>query len=112
MVSMPKTNGFTAEKFILAIPGTGGVISPIATRVNCAWHTAKKYIDEYPTIRQAYLNEKHKVDDKAISNIYKAIGEGDLSTSMWWVKMKLGDEFHETHRVNIGVNWDDDNDKE
>ena len=102
-----RPNGFLASDFIKVIPGTGGVISVIAERVGCAWHTAKKYIEEYPTIKQVYENEKHKVDDKAISNIYESIAKGDLSTSMWWVRMKMGDEFHPTDKQVVEVNWDD-----
>ena len=105
----PHANGFTARQFILAIPGTGGVISIIAERVGCAWHTAKKYITEYPTVTQAYENEKHKVDDKAMSNIYKSITtDGNLETSKWWVRMKMGDEFHPTDKHEVEVNWEDD----
>jgi hypothetical protein len=102
-----RSNGYSAQAFINAIPGTGGIISTIAERVGCAWHTAKKYIDEYPTVKQAYMNEKRKVDDKAVSNVFKAIAKGDISTSMWWIKMKLGDEFHETTVVRTVVDWDD-----
>ena len=65
--SMAKTNSFTAEQFIKAIPGTGGVITSIAERVGCAWNTAKKYITEYPTIAQAYQNESERVTDMARS---------------------------------------------
>jgi len=110
---MARTNGFTAQQFIDAIPGTGGIISTIASRVGCEWHTAKKYIEEYPTIKQAYENEKHKVDDRAISNIFKAIIDGDLGTSKWWATLKLN-EFMPKSSVQVDanvtvVNWDDDN---
>ena len=98
---------FTAKKFIDAIPGTGGIISTIAKKVGCQWHTAKKYIENYPTIKQAYDNEKHRIDDAAVSNIYKAITEGDLSTSKWWASMKLGKDFHTTEHQVVSVNWDD-----
>ncbi len=95
---------FTAKKFIDAIPGTGGIISTIAKKVGCQWHTAKKYIETKPTIKQAYLNEKHRVDDAAISNIFKSIIEDkDLSTSKWWASMKLGSEFHPTGHGEINI---------
>ena len=103
-----RTNGFKASEFIKVIPGTGGVISVIADRVGCHWHTAKRYITEYPTVNQAYENEKHKVDDKAVSNIFNAISKNDLETSKWWVRMKMGDEFHPTDKQLVEVNWDDD----
>jgi len=104
---MGRTNGFTAKQFIDAIPGSAGIISTIAKRVGCEWHTAKKYIDDYPTIKLAYENEKHRLDDVAVSNIYKAIIDGDLSTSKWWASMKLGKEFHQTEHQIVSVNWDD-----
>jgi len=109
-----RPNGYTAKEFIDAIPGTGGIISTIAKRVGCQWHTAKKYIETYPTVKQAYENEKHQVDDSAISVIYSAIiKDKDLATAKWWVSMKMGDEFHPTERhltdITI-VNWDDNTD--
>jgi hypothetical protein len=33
-------NKYTAEQFIKAIPGTGGIISAIARKVDCEWNTA------------------------------------------------------------------------
>jgi len=104
---MAKTNGFTAKQFIKAIPGTGGIISTIAKRVGCEWHTAKKYIGEFPTVKQAYENEKHRIDDAAVSNIYKAITDGDLGTSKWWASMKMGDEFHPTEEQKHSFSMDD-----
>ena len=91
------------------MPGTGGIISTIAERVGCAWHTAKKYIETHPTVKQAYENEKRKVDDKAVSNVYGAIAKGDLDTSKWWIRMKMGEEFHETDMLIHRVSWDDAN---
>ena len=111
-MGMADNNHYTAKQFIDAIPGTGGIISTIAKRVGCQWHTAKKYIENYPTIQQAYDNEKHHVDDAAVSVIYKAIAEGDLATAKWWASMKMGKEFHTTEKqvqeVTV-VNWDDTN---
>ena len=109
---------FTAKKFIDAIPGTGGIISTIAKKVGCQWHTAKKYIETKPTVKLAYENEKHRVDDAAISNIFKSIIEDkDLGTSKWWASMKLGDEFHSKVEIvrkgYIGISpddWDDGED--
>ena len=91
---MADRNHFTAQQFIDAIPGTGGIISTIAKKVGCEWHTAKKYIEVHATVKQAYDNEKNRIDDVAVSNIYQAIIDKDLSTSKWWASMKLGDEFH------------------
>jgi len=69
-------NKYTAEQFIKAIPGTGGIISAIARKVDCEWNTAKAYIDKYPTIKQAYDNECQTILDMAETGLYKAIREG------------------------------------
>ena len=54
---------YTAKQFIDAIPGTGGIVSTIADRVGCKWHTARKYIEEYPTIKEVYNEEIERVDE-------------------------------------------------
>lgn len=99
---MARLNGHTADEVIAVIPGTGGIISLIATRLGVSWNTAQRYILKFPTIRQAYEDEKKAVDDKAVSNIYKAIGEGDLETSKWWVRMKMPDEYAPRQDVTSG----------
>ena len=106
---MANKDQFKTQQFIDVIPGTGGIISTIAERVGCTWHTAKKYIDGYATVKQAYENEKHKVDDKALSNVYADIGKGSIETSKWWIRMKLGDEFHPIEKQIVEVSWDDAN---
>ena len=96
---MPK---YSANKFIKAIPGTGGVISDIADKIGCTWHTAKKYIDEYATVREAYEAERARITDKAHSNIIEAITKKrDLQTSKWYLSVK-DPEFREKKDVNLG----------
>lgn len=110
---------YTAQQFIDAIPGTGGVVSLIADRVGCAWHTARKYINTMPTINQAWKNERSVINDKAQHNIIKAVNDGDLQMSKWWLSV-LDDEFKpkqevehtgsidNTIRVIGGIDLDDD----
>jgi len=107
---------YKADDFIRVMPQTGGVISVIAKRVGCSWHTAKKYIEEFPTVKKAYEAEKRAVDDKAVSNVFKAISDGDLETSKWWLRMKMPDEFKpkSSHEVDVDgvmeieLAWGDD----
>lgn len=79
---------FRASDFIDAIPGTGGIVSKIAAKVGCSWHTARKYIDNYPTIKQAYDDECERVLDAAESVVIKKITEEDEQTAKWYLKMK------------------------
>ena len=83
------SNGrYTAAQFIEAIPGSGGIISTIAARVGCAWHTAKKYITTYPTIQRAYDDECEKITDLAESTLIKSIRDGDVASAKWWLTRK------------------------
>lgn len=82
---MARTNAYTAEQFIKAIPGTGGVVSKIADKIGCTWHTARKYIDEYATVARAYQDECEKVTDLAESALIKSIAEQEP----WAVKYYL-----------------------
>ena len=85
---MASRNQFRASEFIAAIPGTGGIISTIASRVGCDWHTAKKYIEQYPTVQRAYGDEVEKVADIAESMVIKAIRDEDIGTAKWYLSRK------------------------
>lgn len=70
---MAGNNQYRASQFIKHIPGSGGIISTIASRVGCDWHTAKKYIDTMPTVAQVYKDEVESVTDLAESLLLKNI---------------------------------------
>ena len=78
---------YTAAQFIEAMRGTGGIISALAEKVGCAWNTARDAIDRWPTVNQAWRNERAMVTDLAQRNVIKALKEGDLPTSKWWLQL-------------------------
>ena len=82
------TSKYTANDFISAIPGTGGIVSAIARKVNCDWATARKWIDEYPTVKRAYDAECEAMLDLAESTVLKAIKDGDTSDAKWYLTKK------------------------
>lgn len=69
-------NKYTAEQFIKAIPGTGGIITAIAKKVGCEWNTAKHYIYNHSTIKRAYDNECESMLDMAESELFMAVKGG------------------------------------
>jgi hypothetical protein len=79
---------YTAAQFIVAIPGTAGIVSAIAKRVGCDWHTAKRYIAKYPTVQRAYDDEAEKVLDLAETKVIEAINTGDMGTARWYLSTK------------------------
>lgn len=109
---MANRNQYKAIEFIEAIPGTGGIIATIADRVGCDWHTAKKYIEEYTTVQQAYQDECERVSDLATSTVLKAIRDGDVPTAKWWLSKKRKGEFGDAIDITTGgrsfiVDWDE-----
>ena len=83
---------YKVKTFLDAIPDTGGIVSALASKVGCDWHTAKKYIDKHSSLKGAWEAECNRVTDKAKHNIVEAIEGGDLQMSKWWVQVK-DDEF-------------------
>ena len=68
---------YTAKQFVEAIPGTGGIMTAIAHRVGCDWHTARNFIDRHPSVRAAYDAECESVLDMAEAKTIEAIRDGD-----------------------------------
>lgn len=79
---------YRAEQFIAAIPGTGGIISAIAHRVGCNWHTAQRYIKTMPTILKAYNDECEKLLDRAEAKLIEKINDGDMTAITWYLARK------------------------
>ena len=85
---MAGNNQYSAQQFIDAIPGSGGIISTIARRAGCAWHTAKKYIGLYSTVQGAYADECEAVLDMAESKVIEAMNDGDGPMLRYYLSTK------------------------
>lgn len=79
---------FKVDDFIKAIPGTGGIITSIAKKVGCEWHTAKKYIDKHASVKLVYDAECEGLIDLAEVKLIKAIESGDLSAIKFYLTTK------------------------
>jgi len=110
---------FTAREVISALPGTGGVISTLAKRLGCTWSTAKRYVEQYPTIKAAYEDECERVKDMAESVILKGIEGGNTADAKWYLARKAKERgYSDRHEItgpdgsDISVNivWADFND--
>ena len=64
---------YSAKKFVEAVKGSGGVVQVIAQRMGCTWHTARKWIDEYPTVKAAFDAEVETTFDIAESVVLQNI---------------------------------------
>ena len=92
---------YTAEQFITAIPGSAAIITTIAARVGCAWHTVRSYIDKYPTVREAFEDEQQKIVDLAESVVIKAMrDDNDVGTARWYLSTRGKDRGY-TERTEL-----------
>lgn len=97
---------YTAKQFIDAISGSGANITLIAERVGCSWNTAKKYIEEHPTVNAAYRAEEDAICDLAetviTTNIRLAAKAqernriADTGDARWWLAKKRRKEYGES----------------
>lgn len=71
--------------------------------MGCSWPTAKKYIEEHATVKEAYEAEKERVLDKAEANIIGPIMEQhDVEISKWYLTLKGGDRgYARTQRAEV-----------
>lgn len=102
---MTRKKKFTAEQVRAVIPGTGGIISTIAHRLGCKWHTARRYIDDHVTVKEAYDAECERVLDRAETVIIDQFAgqDPDVSIAKWYLKMK-GEKrgYSQSHTIKGG----------
>ena len=78
----------TVNRILKAIEDSGGLKTKIAERLNVHRHTIDRYENQYPTVKQALMDETNKILDKAESVIFHNINEGDEDTSKWFLARK------------------------
>lgn len=83
-----KPEKLTVKRILKAIEGTGGLKTKIAEKLGVHRHTIDRYENKYPTIKQALTDETNKILDKAESNIFQSINEGDGDDSKWFLARK------------------------
>ena len=76
---MSRRKNYKKEDVLKAIDGSGGLITTIANRMHCDWHTAKKYIDKWTETRRAYADSMETVLDFVEGKAIERVKEGDGS---------------------------------
>lgn len=76
---------YTQATVLEAIKGSGGIVSRVAEQLNCAWCTAKSYIEKWESTRKAIKDEEEKILDLAETRLIEAVDEREP----WAVRMML-----------------------
>ncbi len=59
------------------IMGSAGIVSVIAQKCQCDWHTAKTFIGKHPKLSLLLKNEREKMVDLAENKLLTKVNEGD-----------------------------------
>jgi hypothetical protein len=89
-----------------AIKGSGGIISTIAKRLKCEWHTAKNFIDSNEELQIALQDETEAILDMAEGVVYQSIKNDNTQDAKWLLATKgKGRGFSEKIGVdaNVGI---------
>ena len=92
----------TVKQVLAAIETSGGIKTSIARKLKISRFTVDNYEKKYPTIRRAIQEERDVIHDKAESNIFERIQNGDLGVSQWYLNYVK--EMPELNGINVNVN--------
>ena len=110
---MSKGKRYTVAQFQKAIKDSGGLKSTIASRLGCSYNTVMSWLENKPTVREAYDEECERMNDLAQGILLKSIKEGNTQDAKWWLARKRKGEFGDALDITTAgqpvyrVNWDE-----
>ena len=90
---------YTNAQFLEAIKGSGGIVSAVADKLDCAWNTANKRIKDNKKLTRAFFDEMEFVDDLAEAKIIKSIKDGNTQDAKWWLARRRKEKFSERQEL-------------
>jgi hypothetical protein len=82
---------FTVEQMIEALEHGRGLIAPAARYLGCSRATVRSYLEEYPAVSQAKLDQEEAVKDMAENALYAAILRGEAWAICFYLKCMAKD---------------------
>lgn len=100
---MANKDKYTATQMIEAIRATKGMLTKTAEYLGCSYNTVKKYINEKPTVKEAYEEEYYALGDAVELALYdEAINNRDITALIFLAKTKFRDRgFVERREVAV-----------
>lgn len=85
---MGRHRNFKKKDVLDAIDGSYGIVSTVAAKLHCNWHTADEYIKKWPETLQALNDEEESKLDFVEGKAIKKINEGDGSMIRFYLATK------------------------
>ena len=82
---------YTQEEMIEALEESKGLIAPAARALGCSRDTIRSYLEEYPAVGQAKLDQREAVTDMAENSLYEAIRRGEAWAVCFYLKCMAKD---------------------
>jgi Mn-dependent DtxR family transcriptional regulator len=98
---------YTEEQILKAISGSRAIMSTIADRLGCTWHTAKKYVEKYPNCVRALEDETESLIDTVENKAIELMEKGDSSMVKYYLSTKGKKRgYSEKHEIEHSSNPD------
>jgi len=105
---------YTSDKMIKAIREKHGNLSAAARYLGCSRNTIARYIENYPTVKAVYDEERETLIDFAENQLFQQVKDGNITAIIFTLKT-IGKHrgYVERQEVTgadggaIVVNWDD-----
>jgi hypothetical protein len=98
----------TVKQILKAIENSGGIKTNVAKKLSISRQTVDRYQRVYPSIAKALEEEMDTVLDKAESNIFSGVQEGDIPISQWILRYK-GKHRGYSEKLETEINGKDGN---
>lgn len=85
-----KPEQHSIKAILEAIKNSGGIKQNVAKKLGVSRHTITNYQRKHPRVAKALKDETDIVLDKAESNIFSGVKNGDISISQWLLRYKGG----------------------
>lgn len=82
---------YTKQQVLNAIRDSGAIISIVASRLDCSWQIARKYIHRWEATRIAFDEEGEQTKDTCEITIIDSVKNGDISSAKWYLSKKAKD---------------------
>jgi Bacterial regulatory protein, Fis family len=94
----------TQEQMIEALEQSKGLIAPAARALGCSRDTIRSYLEEYPAVGQAKLDQEEAVKDMAENALYAAILRGEAWAICFYLKCRAKDRGYVERAELTGAN--------
>ena len=85
---MGRHRNFKKKDVLDAIDGSYGIVSTVAAKLHCNWHTADEYIKKWPETMQALKDEEETKLDYVEGKAIKAIENNDGAMIRFYLATK------------------------